>query len=178
MVSLSFFFYFLVLLFAIIGAMRGWAKEMLVSFSVFLAIFIISVLERYVPLIYNSFAQPGSISQFWMRVILVGVLVFFGYQTPNLSRINSSKFARERLQDTLLGLFLGAVNGYLIVGSLWMFLAQANYPFQYISPPVPGTPLGDAALAIMNWLPPRWLGPPTIYFAVALAFLFVIVVFI
>jgi uncharacterized membrane protein required for colicin V production len=178
MVSLSFFFFFLVALFAIIGAMRGWAKEMLVSFSVVLALFIINVLERYVPLVYNSFAQPGSISQFWMRVLIVSVLVFFGYQTPNLPRIDSTRFARERLQDTLLGLFLGAVNGYLVVGSMWMFLAQANYPFPYVTPPVPGTPLGDAALGIMNWLPPRWLGPPTIYFAIALAFLFVIVVFI
>ena len=178
MVSLGFFFFFMVAIFALIGAMRGWAKEMLVSFSVILAIFLITVLERYVPLIYNSFAQPGSISQFWLRVIILGVLAFFGYQTPNLPKIDATRFAREKLQDIMLGIFLGAVNGYLIVGSLWMFLAQANYPFDYITPPVPGTPLGDAALAIVNWLPPRWLGPPTIYFAIGLAFLFVIVVFV
>jgi hypothetical protein len=178
MVSLNFFFFFLVALFAIIGAMRGWAKEMLVSFSVILAIFLITVLEMYIPLIYSSFAQSGSVSQFWMRVIILGVLTFFGYQTPNLPKIDASRFVREKLQDTMLGLFLGAVNGYLVVGSLWMFLAKANYPYEYITPPVAGTQIGDAALAIIKWLPPSWLVPPTVYFAIGLAFLFVIVVFI
>lgn len=178
MVSLNFMFYFLVFLLAVIGGMRGWAKELLVTFSVILSIFIINVLERYVPAVYNSFAQPGSIAQFWMRSIILMILVFFGYQTPNLPKLGGSRFVRERLQDTLLGLFLGAINGYLIIGTLWFFLNQAGYPFPYISPPVPGTAEGDAAIRLLGWLPPRWLGPPTIYFAISLAFLFVIVVFI
>ena len=49
MVSLNFFFFCFLILFAIIGAMRGWAKEMLVTFSAILALFIITVLEAYVP---------------------------------------------------------------------------------------------------------------------------------
>ncbi|RPI34078.1 MAG: hypothetical protein EHM70_04045 [Chloroflexota bacterium] len=178
MVSLNFFFIFLVVLFAVIGAMRGWAKELLVTFAVILGIFIITVLERYVPAVYNSFAVPGSRSQFWMRSIIMIVLVFFGYQTPNLPRLGSTRFARERLQDTLLGFFLGAFNGYLIIGTLWLFLHQAGYPFPYITPPVAGTESGDAALRMLSWLPPRWLGPPIIYFAIAVAFLFVLVVFL
>jgi hypothetical protein len=177
-VSLSFFFFFLVVFFAVIGAMRGWAKELLVTFSVILSIFLITVLTRYVPVVYNSFAQPGTTSQFWLSTIILIVLVFFGYQTPNLPRIGGSRFVRERLQDTLLGLFLGAVNGYLIVGTLWFFLQQSNYPFDYITPPVAGTPMGDAALRLIPYLAPIWLGVPTIYFAVALSFLFVIVVFL
>jgi|GEM_PF-6848346 len=39
MVSIFFFFWLLVVLFGVIGAMRGWAKEILVSFSVILALF-------------------------------------------------------------------------------------------------------------------------------------------
>ncbi len=178
MVSLSFLFFFLVFFFAIIGAMRGWAKELLVTFSVVLSIFLITVLTRYVPVVYNSFAQPGTKSQFWLSTIILVVLVFFGYQTPNLPRIGGSRFVRERLQDTLLGLFLGAVNGYLIVGTLWFFLEQSNYPFEYITPPQVGTAMGDAAIRLLPWLAPRWLSVPTIYFAVALSFLFVIVVFL
>ncbi len=177
MVSLGFFFFFLIALFAVIGAMRGWAKEVLVSFSVILALFMITVLERYVPVVSTSFTQ-GSTSQFWLRSIILIVLVFFGYQTPNLPRLGGTRFVRERLQDTLLGLFIGALNGYMIVGTLWFFLNQAGYPFPYITPPVAGTDLGDAAIRILPWLPPRWLAPPVIYFAIALAFLFVIVVFL
>lgn len=177
MVSLGFFFFFLVALFAIIGAMRGWAKELLVTFSVVLSVFIINVLERYVPAVASTFAQPGTTVQFWMRTLILLILVFFGYQTPNLPRLAGARFVRERLQDTLLGLFLGAINGYLVVGTIWLYLHQANYPYPYITPPVPGTELGDAALAMLEWLPPTWMGPPVIYFAVALAFIFVLVVF-
>ena len=75
----------------------------------------------------NAFALPGSEAQFWMRVVILIMLAFFGYQTPKLPKISEAKFARERLSDTLLGLFLGVLNGYLIVGTLWYFLAQANY---------------------------------------------------
>ncbi len=176
MVSLSFFFFLLVTIFGVIGAMRGWAKEILVTFSVVLGIFIITVLERYVTFISTGLAIPGSINQFWMRVIIVIVLVFFGYQTPNFPRLAGGRFVREKLQDVMLGLVLGMINGFLVVGTLWYFYAQANYPYPYITPPTPG--LDDAAISLVNWLPPRWLGPPMIYFAVALAFLFVIIVFI
>jgi lysylphosphatidylglycerol synthetase-like protein (DUF2156 family) len=177
MVSLGFFFFFLLALFAVIGAMRGWAKELLVTFSVILAVFIITVVERYVPAVYTSFAAPGSVAQFWLRTIILIILVFFGYQTPNLPRLGA-RFARERLEDMLLGLFLGGINGYLVIGTLWLYLHQAGYPYPYITPPDPNTELGAAALRMLEWLPPGWLGPPVIYFAVAVAFIFVIVVFL
>jgi uncharacterized membrane protein required for colicin V production len=179
MVSLPFFFMFCLVLFGTIGAMRGWAKEMLVTFSVVLASFILSVLERYVPFVRDSFAAQGSLPQFWLRFVILVLLVFFGYQTPNLSRIAGARFAREKLQDTLLGLVLGVFNGYLVVGTLWYFMYQANYPFpNYILPPDPATKMGQAALAVYPWLPPQWLGIPTVYFAVAIAFVFVLVVFL
>lgn len=178
MVTLTFFFYFLVTMFAVIGAMRGWSRELLVTFSVIVAIFIISVVERYLPAIYNTFVQAGGVGQFWFRTIIIVVLVFFGYQTPNITRIAGARFVRERFQDSLLGLFLGALNGYLIVGTLWYFLHQAGYPFPDISPPPGGTEQGQTAMRLLEAMPPTWLEPPIVYFAVALAFLFVIVVFI
>jgi uncharacterized membrane protein required for colicin V production len=126
MVYLNFIFICFVVLFAVIGAMRGWAKEMMVTASVILALFIITVLETYVKGLSTSFAEPGSPEQFWMRTSIILLLAFFGYQTPNLPRLSGQRFARERFQDSLLGIFLGALNGYLIVGSIWYFLAQAD----------------------------------------------------
>ena len=89
-------------------------------------------------------------------------------------------FAREKLQDALLGFVVGAFNGYLLVGSLWYFLHEANYPYpQLILPPEPGKMLGDTALTLLKYAPPRWLiAPPAVYFAVIFSFLFVIVVFV
>ncbi len=176
MVSLIFLFWMYVILFAVIGGMRGWAKEILVTFSVILALFIITVIERFVPFVRDAIA---GIAQFWLRVAILLALVFFGYQGPNIPRLaGTNRFVRERFQDILLGVFLGAVNGFFIFGSFWYFLDQAKYPIALIAAPDPATSLGQAALTMIKYLAPAWLGAPAIYFAVALAFVFVLVVFI
>jgi uncharacterized membrane protein required for colicin V production len=175
MISLNFTFWLLVVIFGLIGVFRGWAKELLVAFSVILALAFNRLLERYVPVI-NTLPMDG-LAIFWIRVIIILILVFFGYQTVALPRF-AAKAAREKLQDSLLGFVLGALNGYLVIGALWFYMDQAKYPFTTITAPVPGTPMGDAALHLIPLLAPRLLGEPAIYFAVILAFIFVLVVFI
>lgn len=180
MVSLIVVFWMYVILFATIGAMRGWARELLVAFSVILALFITSVLENFVPIVKNILASNATIL-FWVRSMIVIALVFFGYQTPNIPRLASqNRFARDRLQDILLGVFLGALNGYLIVGTIWFYLHAANYPFRnIIEPPVPGSTVFEVTQRMMAIMPPVLLGDSSaIYFAVALAFAFVLVVFV
>jgi hypothetical protein len=177
MMSLTVVFWMYVILFAIIGAMRGWAKELLVTFSVILALFTITVLETYVGVIRNL-ANGAPTTIFWVESTILLLMVFFGFQSPNLRAIAGARFARERVQDSLLGFILGAFNGYLAVGSFWYFMHKANYPLNIIQRPVPGTDLGNAALELITLLPPDWLVIPWIYFAVALAFVFVIVVFL
>lgn len=175
MVSLNVLFWLMVILFGLIGSMRGWAKELLVTFGVVLSVFLITILERWVPFISKTITFEGGAAQFWMRTIILLAVIFFAYQTPNLTKLaGSNRFARERLQDSLLGLFLGAVNGYLVFGSIWYWLHFAKYPF----PDIVSEPASEAALALINLLPPHWLGTPVIYFAVAIAFAFVLVVFI
>jgi len=176
MISLNFAFWLLVILFGLIGMMRGWAKELLVSFSLILGLAFNSLLMRYVPII--KALAPDDTPLFWIRITIVTSLVFFGYQTVSLPRF-ASKANREKLQDSLLGFVLGAFNGFLVVGTVWFYLAEANYPFaDFITPPIEGTPMGDAAIHLMPILAPRLLGEPAIYFAVMLCFIFVLVVFI
>jgi uncharacterized membrane protein required for colicin V production len=177
MASLSVIFYMYVILFAIIGGMRGWAKELLVGFSVILALFLTVVFETIMPVIKNMF-QDQSSQQFWFRVIILVLLVFFGYQSPSIGRLAGTA-KKERISDTLLGVFLGAINGYLIFGTLWYFMDYANYPLKYFMAPDPNTPLGVDALAMISRLPPSFLlSGNWIFVAVGLAFLFVMVVFI
>ncbi len=176
MISLNFAFWLLVILFGLIGMMRGWAKELLVSFSVILALAFNSLLMRYVPVVKSLPVTDTPL--FWIRITIVVTLVFFGYQTVGMPRF-ASKANREKLQDSLLGFVLGALNGFLVVGTVWFYLSEANYPFaDLITPPVAGTSMGDAALHLIPMLAPRLLGEPAIYFAVMLCFIFVLVVFI
>ena len=175
MMSIVYVFWMYVVLFAVIGAMRGWAKELLVSFSVILALTTNHVLRRYIPLV--EALPPDSTSLFWIRTMIVITLVYFGYQTVvSVARL-ASRAARERLQDTLFGIFMGAINGYLIAGTILSYLHEANYPF----PNIVSAPQGDILANVqtmMNWMPPHVLGEPGIYFAVLICFIFVIVVFI
>ncbi len=175
MMSILYVFWMYVVLFAVIGAMRGWAKELLVSFSVILALTTNHVLRRYIPLVIALPAESSSL--FWIRAMILVTLVYFGYQTViSVARL-ASRAARERLQDTLFGVFMGAINGYLISGTILFYLHEANYPFADVVSAPTGSVL-ESVQVMMNWMPPHILGEPGIYFAVLISFIFVIVVFI
>jgi uncharacterized membrane protein required for colicin V production len=175
MVSLAFVFWMYVVLFAVIGGMRGWAKELLVSFSVLLALTFSTLLTNYIPFI-KDMQRDSKVLYFWLRSIILVMLVFFGYQTPNIERF-AAKMTREKIQDIILGVIIGAFNGYLIAGTIWLYMANAEYPFKnFISAPAEN--VAHAAEAMLNYMFPKLLGIPGIYFAVVIAFIFVIVVFI
>jgi hypothetical protein len=176
MVSLAFVFWMYVILFAIIGGMRGWAKEILVSFSVILALTFTTLLSSYIPFVRDVLLKDSKPLYFWLRTFILLLLVFFGYQTPNISRF-AGKMTREKLQDAILGIVIGALNGYLIAGTLWFYLSDAGYPFtKYIT--IPTGEIAKVATTMLPYMAPKLLGIPGIYFAVVIAFMFVIVVFI
>jgi uncharacterized membrane protein required for colicin V production len=180
MISLNVLLWIFIILFALIGAMRGWAKELLVSFSVILALFTLTVLEAYMPFFKETVetSQPGTV--FWLKSGILAALVFFGYQTPKIPKlVESGRFVRNMVQDSLLGFVLGGLNGYLVFGTLWYYLHTAGYPFPVVTPPDALTHAGQAALRWIEYLPPSWLmTTPMIYIAVAVCFVFVLVVFI
>ena len=177
MMNIVYVVWMYVIVFSVIGALRGWAKELLVGFSVIVALAINHVLRRYIPL---TVALPeDSSSLFWIRSLIVLSLVYFGYQTVVSIPHLASKAARERLQDTLFGIILGGLNGYLIAGSILFYYIQAKYPYpEIVSAPPAGTPLADSINLMFQYMPPHLLGEPAIYFAVILAFVFILVVYI
>ncbi len=200
MISILAVFWMFIILFGLIGAMRGWAKELLVIFSIVLALFLIYVLETFTAFIVpfeDILGQVENLSpnagfetlpapiqdelkvQFWTRGAIVGILAFFGYQTPRLAALRE-KARREKIQDVLLGAVLGLGSGFFIIGTLWWYMAAAHYPFgPEIMPPQPGTPLGDAALSALKYFPPVFASNQLgLFFAVVIAFMFVLVVFI
>jgi hypothetical protein len=176
----------LLVLFALIGSLRGWAKEMIVAFSVILALFVEHVLLTFVPPLTALFNNLPPQSRFYTRAILFIIITVFGYASPSIVSRLGAKVARERLQDLLLGFFLGLLNGFLVVGTLLSFLNAVSYgaPLDQpgaagiggIVPPTPDSPSSD----LMAFLPPELVAKSEamLYIAVAAAFVFVIVVFI
>ncbi len=187
MIPLNTVFWGLVLLFGLIGAMRGWAKEILVAFSILLSMFIQQVFGQYVLKPGNPYLPvllPGSevapapaytTTHFYVCTGLLLALTFFGYASPTLAHRIGAKVTRERLVESFLGFFLGLLNGYLVVGMLWFYLDQTGYALGGVIAPEQGTPAWTIATA---YLLPRWVTAPMLFVAIALAFVFVIVVFI
>lgn len=177
MINLVVLFGMFIVLFGIIGAMRGWAKELLVTSAIVLGLFVNAILETYItPYRIALLLQPEG-TQFIVRAGLLVLLAFFGYQTPHL-RFLQEKVARERLEELLLGLGLGLLNGYLLAGSVWLYLHQAGYPTELVVKPVEGTELANQISNLIPYLPPSLLQIPQVYFAVGVVFVFIIVVFV
>jgi hypothetical protein len=167
-------FWFLVALFAVIGSLRGWAKELLVACSLVLAMFINLLITKYA----SSLLATLTVQEvFGIRAGVFGILAYFGYLTPRLPWIPGERFMRDRLQDWLLGTVIGAVNGALLVGSVWFFLHRAGYPFAGFEMAKLNANNPDVA-AMIQYMPPALLGEAWVLVAVAAAFIFVIVVFV
>ncbi len=174
MIEVTTVFWIFLIFFVLIGATRGWAKEILVTFSLLLALFLNTIFEQFLGDLFRAFQQQSLTFQFYFRIAILGLLAFFGYETPRLSKLIENKSRRDRLENVLLGGVIGAVNGWLLVGSFWWYLNTYGYPIEGISAPV-----GDAlesANVILGFAPPELVTTPLIYFLIAAAFVFVLVV--
>jgi hypothetical protein len=105
------------------------------------------------------------------------LLAFFGYQTPHI-RALQDKVAREKLEEILLGLILGLLNGYLLTGSVWGYLHELGYPTNLVLQPEAGSVLAQEFDRVVQYLPPSLLPVPRVYFAVGVIFVLIIVVFV
>lgn len=178
MVPLETVFVGLVLLFGLVGMLRGWAKELLVTFSVVLARFIELVFWRYVPILnatLQGMAQANAKGWFYVRLIVFVMIVCFGYATTKISTTLATKARKDKLQDSLLGFFIGVLNGYLIVGISWGFLADPKLNYQVWNIIAPTAPFVQD---LVRYLPLAWLTSEMLFVAVALAFACVLIVFV
>jgi len=174
MISLVAVFWMYVVLFAVIGMLRGWAKELLVGFAVVVAVALNYLLHTYAPMV-NRLPEE-DLTLFWVRIIVLGTLVYFGYQTViSIARLQGGA-RRERLQDSLFGFFLGGINGYLIAGSFWYYWDAANYPGDVVIKG--GAEIQAAVRNLIEVMPPHLLGAPAIYFAVIVVLIFILVVYV
>lgn len=192
MLSLGTLFWLMILFFAIIGSLRGWTREVIATSGLILSLFAINQFGNlFLGFVPTGGGTPPERQRFYYLAILHLVIAFFSYQGPAFagSRFGERLRVRDNFQDKLLGLIVGALNGYLIVGSLWSFLeyrVQATgewlrlpigepYPFDFTILARPDVTAGLDSL--MGRLPLPLLSP-YLPFLVVIVFLFVIIVMI
>jgi hypothetical protein len=174
MINVVYVFWMYVLIFAVIGFLRGWAKELLVGFAAVVAVALNFLLKTYIPIVKNL--PDADMTLFWVRVIILGAMTYFGYQTViSIARLQGGA-RRERLQDSLFGAFLGGINGYLVMGSFWYYWHAAGNPGGFYQSA--GAATAKTIDLMITYMPPHILGSPGIYFAVIIVLIFILVVYV
>ena len=138
-------------------------------------LFLLALIERYIPAIT---ASMSGTTLFWFRTIVLLGLACFGYLSPKLPPLAINvKLSYESLQNSILGMLIGAFNAYLIIGSVWHFLDKAGYPFaNLMTAPDGASAAGQKAIWLISHLPPTWLDIPAVYIAVVIMLVIVFVV--
>lgn len=173
MVSLNILFTIFVVLFGVIGAVRGLRKELVVIVSGILALFII---QEVIPRLLGDITGTKTLI---LALIVLFVCGFLGYQTPAFRRFaETGRFNRDTPMDMILGAVVGGPNGYWLVGSAWYFIDKAGYPFSWIIAPDATTEYGQKAIELLQNQVPQLLTGNGLYVAIAIAVLIMIGVMI
>lgn len=165
----------------VVGYLRGWSKEVVATAGIILALF---TQQQFNVIVFEPITAGASAeAKFYLYSFLLLIVTFFAYQTPaQASRLSGNRLysnsRRESLTERVLGLFVGAFNGYMVFGSLWYYLDSFGYPFNpYFTAPAPGSP--SAMLVASNVLPLAWLVQGNLLTIVVIVlFLFVIITMI
>ncbi len=130
-----------ILVFAVIGLGRGWTKEVIAMAGVTLGLFALHQFDAAIREQLLGNVSAGGKFLFQCAVLLI--IAFFAYQTRALrggGRSEPDNAGRDALQAKALGGIVGALNGYLLSGSVWYFMHINDYPLApYIEAPAAGS---------------------------------------
>ncbi len=164
MAPIELFFGVLVFVFALIGLVRGFLRELGVTTVMMFALFVLDTFEPYLDQGVNKVmtlgdgliqAQSQDATQTALFVLVILVVAFISYAGETLA------FGGDGPSGALgsgLGLLIGAFNGYLIAGSIWYYLDKWDYAIRWMGFSSEG--LSDLAEALVGFLPNNFLGQP------------------
>jgi hypothetical protein len=146
MVEIQELFIILIVVLGIIGMVRGFLKELGVTLVLIATLF---ALDRLIPII-NGFVNGGgfgslglgpvpetqstdSILFLLFSAMMVGA-TYIAYQGETLAYEGNNP---KGIVGALLGFLIGAVNGYLLFGTIWWLMNFYQYPFGLVAQPLP-----------------------------------------
>ncbi|MBI2845565.1 MAG: hypothetical protein HYX86_03355 [Chloroflexi bacterium] len=159
-----------IIIFALVGAVRGYPKELGTTTGLLVALLVLSewgeeIFTGLDSTIYSFLGLSflaSSYASLWQALSFLGLyvlMVFLAYHGETLA-------FRGTAPPGPLGMTLnianGAVNGYLIAGSVWYYLYRFDYPLR-----IPGLfppPLTDLTQSLLPLLPVTLLQPHLLLF--------------
>ena len=158
----------IVVIVALIGLARGYRRELGSTLIILVALFLLTFLGERIEgglgqanaLLFDGGGPTGLVLALFFQILFI-TFVFWGYAGQTLDFAGTEA---PPPTGTLISLAVGALNGYLIAGTLWYFLALYDYPYAFRQPL---TETGEAFVAL---LPPALFDQPA-YWIVPVAIL-------
>lgn len=138
----------LLFVFSLIGLVRGFGRELGVTTMLLIILFVLEFFsERYQATLNQLFQfepsqYPISPIQAWLFVGVLVLIAFISYQGQTL-------VFPGRGSQPFFDWGTGLLNGYLLAGSIWYYLAQAGWPGLPVYPP-----FTEFYQALVQLLPP------------------------
>ena len=184
MINGNLVFAIFVIIFGLVGSMRGWVREVIVTASLVLALFVLNQLgERWNGLVAGITGQ-NSPEQWLLRIAPLFIITFFGYLGPAVVRSRFEQNTRGKLEQGMLAFIIGAFNGYVIFSTMAFVAWRAGILDNPPTPPDGQSPLfstpvgGWGELFFIKSAALSVLSGSTLVIVLIAVFLFVIVVIV
>jgi uncharacterized membrane protein required for colicin V production len=136
-------------MFGIIGWIRGFAKELGITL-----IMVAAVLAAYYADTQLA-ARPFFGGKPWLMVAITSGIIIFGALIAYEGQTITFPIKDPKgFWGNFFAIFVGLLNGYLIVGSIWYYMNKYGYPGGIVMPP-----LTALATSILAWLPLNLIPP-------------------
>jgi hypothetical protein len=147
MIEVSAFMWTLAIFFGIMGYLRGWQREFIVTFAVLLLGFAVFHFDS---LIRTIFFGINHDTLFSFQMMLLILTVFYAYNAKTTVAGTRTRRDTRDMRDNMIGALVGALNGYLIGGTFWYFLDINQYPLEaFFIAPAANSPSAQA----LGWMP-------------------------
>jgi len=171
MVQIQELFVILIVVMGIIGMVRGFLKELGVTLVLIATLF---ALDRLIPIIGGFMLKGGlgflglqpdaEVTRGVLFLVFAAMMIgatYIAYAGETLAYEGNNP---KGIVGALLGFLIGAVNGYLLFGTIWWLLNAYQYPFGLVATPLPEGAqqivssgllpielLGGGAVALDSW---------------------------
>lgn len=193
MIGLATTLWIMIFFFAIIDMQRGWTRAVIATAGLVLSLFAINQFSPFFFDLLGFFQEPFNESVWRSEIFILAsihlTIAFLSYAGPAFAggKLSGRLRIRDTVQDKFLALIVGAVNGYLVIGTLisflqyrliqdgWVPTAPAPYPF-----PEDVLIRTGSLATISEWLPIPLLtsNPYILPVLLVIIFLFVLAVMI
>jgi hypothetical protein len=130
MIPVEYFWFALILMLGIIGAVRGLAKELGVTTIVALSLFVLKFAwSQFQPSITALATDaPLGLTELMLKAVVFSVVVIFVAVISYTGIVLQFPFKNFGKMGTgLFGFLGGLLNGYMVIGTVWDVVAHANY---------------------------------------------------